>query len=515
MAISGVLQQASTRKGLHKYLLAAFAGVLFPLSFSPYHLWYLTPVSICLLLLALSDNGRPSGHSAFKTGWFYGLGMFGNGTSWIYISIHDYGFTGMPLAILMTMFFVMGLSLLPALQLTLFKRGFCNISPVWSFPALWVLFEWVRSWILTGFPWLFAGNALVDSPLSPWLPVGGVYLASFILIMSGVLIYRFVVQKLRLRTLLAYLIIVFAGSHLLNGMQWVTPTAEKPLKVAMVQGNIDQNKKWLPQHRDEFLLLYRDLTQDIQNADIVIWPETSVPMLIQQSRAYTNRILADLPAGTAFIAGMPERATPAGIRPAQYYNAIMARGDAQGIYRKQKLVPFGEYVPLESMLRGAIAFFNLPMSSFTAGEAFQPELTAKGFTVAPFICYEVVYPEFVRQRATDSDLLITISNDSWFGRSAGPLQHLQMARVRAAENGRYMLRSTNNGVTAVIDYKGRITDTSPQFEQAIVRGEVWPMQGQTPYNQLGSAPLLIFLAALLLIQFVISRRSRPRNIFSV
>lgn len=513
MAISGILQQASTRKGLHLYLMAAFAGILFPLSFSPYHLWYLTPISICLLMFALSEQRQEQKTTAFKTGWFFGLGLFGNGASWVYISIHDYGFTGMPLAILMTLIFVMGLALLPAAQCALFARFLGRVSPIWSFPALWVLFEWLRSWIFTGFPWLFAGNALVDSPLSSLLPVGGVYLASFVLIMAGVLVYRFIVQQLKLRSLVAFIVVIFAGSHILNTIQWTTPASEVPLKVAMVQGNVDQNKKWLPQHRDEFLLLYRDLTQDIKNIDIVIWPETSVPMLVQQSRAYINRILDDLPPESAIIAGMAERATPAGVRPAQYYNAIMARGDASGIYRKQKLVPFGEYVPLEEMLRGAIAFFDLPMSSFTAGDPYQPLLQAKGYSIAPFICYEVVYPEFVRKQAADSDLMITISNDSWFGRSAGPLQHLQMARVRAAENGRYMIRGTNNGVTAVIDHKGRILESAPQFEQAIVRGEVWPMTGQTLFSQTGAAPLLIFCTLLLMVQALFNRKARSRNLF--
>ena len=517
MAISSLLQQVSTRQGLHRYLLAAFSGWLVPLSFAPFQFWYITPLAICILMFAIQGRNisQERNHSGFVVGWFFGLGLFGNGSSWVYISIHDFGFTGMPLALLLTLAFVMGLSLLPAIQVAIFQRLFNHISPVWCFPALWVVFEWLRSWLLTGFPWLYLGNSVVDSPLSSWLPTGGVYLASFILVMAGVMLNRFIQQRLKLRTLVAFIVVVFAGAHLLNSVQWTQTSRKQPLQVALVQGNIDQNQKWQPQYRDEFLQLYLNLSQDIKNADLILWPETAVPLLVSQSKAYLNRVIDDLPENTALITGLPERATPASIKPAQYYNSVLVWGDGDGIYRKQKLVPFGEYVPLETMLRGAIDFFNLPMSSFVRGDDNQPPLQAKGLNIAPFICYEVVYPEFVRQQAKESDLMITISNDSWFGRSVGPLQHLQMAQVRAAENGRYMLRGTNNGVTAIIDPQGRIKATAPQFEQAIVRGEVWSMNGHTLYAQYGSLPLLAFCGLILLIQLIQNHRVKRSRIFSL
>ncbi len=517
MAISGLIQNISARQGLHRYLLAAFAGWLLPLSFAPYNFWYVTPLAICVLMFALQGrNYRQTSKASYSVlGWFFGLGLFGNGASWVYISIHDFGYTGVPLALLLTMIFVMGLSLLTAIQLSLYQRFFSHISPVWSFPALWILFEWLRSWLLTGFPWLYLGNGLVDSPLSGWLPVGGVYLASFILVMAGVLLFRFIQQQLKLRTLTAFLVLIFVGGHLSNSQEWTQVNGDKPLQVALVQGNIDQNQKWQPQYRSEFMQLYRNLTQDIQNADLIVWPETAVPLLVNQSEGYLNQVLADMPVNTALITGLPQRATPAGVKPAQFYNSILVKGDGKGIYQKQKLVPFGEYVPLESLLRGAIEFFNLPMSNFQKGDPSQPLLQAKGLRIAPFICYEVVYPEFVRQQAADSDLMITISNDSWFGRSVGPLQHLQMAQVRAAENGRYMLRGTNNGVTAVIDHKGRIQATAPQFEQAIVRGEIWSMSGQTLYSRFGSTPLLIICGLLLFLQMLQNRKIKKRGMFDL
>ena len=160
-------------------------------------------------------------------------------------------------------------------------------------------------------------------------------------------------------------------------------------------------------------------------------------------------------------------------------------------------MPFGEYVPLQELLRGLIAFFNLPMSDFARGEPGQALLQAKGFSIAPFICYEVVYPEFAASLAAQSDILLTVSNDAWFGRSIGPLQHLQMAQMRALEAGRWMIRSTNNGVTVLIDPQGRISEHMPAFEQATLYGEVTPMQGLTPYLQWRSWPLIVLCTVLL------------------
>jgi apolipoprotein N-acyltransferase len=186
----------------------------------------------------------------------------------------------------------------------------------------------------------------------------------------------------------------------------------------------------------------------------------------------------------------------------------MAIGNGGGLYHKQKLVPFGEYVPLQQWLRGVIGFFDLPMSSFSRGPANQTPLDANGIKVMPFICYEVAYPDFVAFNARNSGLLLTISNDGWFGDSIGPLQHLQIARMRALETGRYMLRGTNNGVTAIIDEKGQIAGTIPQFERAVLTGKVYTAEGNTPFMQTGSWPVLT-LAAILIV--FVRERVIPEN----
>jgi len=227
-----------------------------------------------------------------------------------------------------------------------------------------------------------------------------------------------------------------------------------------------------------------------------VWPETAVPVLKDQAIGYLSmmdRFASDRQ--SALITGVPIR-QPNERGEQRYYNAVSVVGQGSGDYLKQRLVPFGEYVPLQDMLRGLIAFFDLPMSDFARGERDQPLLEAKGHRIATFICYEVVYPEFAAEMAAQSDLLLTVSNDTWFGKSIGPLQHLQMAQMRALEAGRWMIRATNNGVTVLIDPFGRITERLPQFEQATLYGQVQPMQHLTPYLQWRSWPLIILCSLL-------------------
>ncbi|WP_312930606.1 apolipoprotein N-acyltransferase, partial [Stutzerimonas nitrititolerans] len=292
----------------------------------------------------------------------------------------------------------------------------------------------------------------------------------------------------------------------LDGHAW-TETKGKPLSVAAVQGNVAQSLKWDPKQLEMQLLLYRDMSFASRPADLIVWPETAVPILKEHAAGYLTMMDGFArDRDSALITGVPVRQRNAE-GELRYYNGLTTTGDAQGTYLKQKLVPFGEYVPLQDLLRGLIAFFDLPMSDFARGEPGQPPLTAKGHRIAPFICYEVVYPEFAADLAAESDVLLTVSNDAWFGRSIGPLQHLQMAQMRALEAGRWMIRATNNGVTVLIDPFGRITEQVPAFEQAVLYGEVIPMQGLTPYLQWRSWPLIL-VCVLLLGWAIVSRPAK-------
>lgn len=496
------------RPGWPGNLIALLAGALTTLALAPYDIWPLVLLSIALLYRGLREL---TPRQAAWRGWWYGFGLFASGTSWVYVSIHDYGAASPPLAAFLTLGFVAGLGLFFALATWLWarwlRRDAALATDALAFAALWVAQEAFRGWFLTGFPWLYAGYSQLDGPLAGLAPVGGVWLLSFALALSAALLVnlpRLYRHKPQLAVALALLIAPWLVGALLKGHAWTSPAGE-PLSVAAIQGNVEQNLKWDPAQLNAQLALYRDMSFSSKPTDLLIWPETAVPVLKEQAIGYLSvmdRFASDRQ--SALITGVPIR-QPNERGELRYYNGVSVVGQGSGDYLKQRLVPFGEYVPLQEVLRGLIAFFDLPMSDFARGEHDQPLLEAKGQRIATFICYEVVYPEFAAEMAAQSDLLLTVSNDTWFGKSIGPLQHLQMAQMRALEAGRWMIRATNNGVTALIDPFGQITERLPQFEQGTLYGEVQPMQHLTPYLQWRSWPLIV-LCSLLAAWALIRRR---------
>ncbi|EIK93569.1 apolipoprotein N-acyltransferase [Pseudomonas sp. M47T1] len=487
-----------TRPGWPGNLLAVAAGALTPLALAPFNIWPLSLLSLALLYLGLRGlNPR----QAFMRGWGYGFGLFGAGTSWIYVSIHNFGGASVLLAGFLMLLFSIAVALFFALPTWLWarwiRRNEAPLADALAFGALWVAQEAFRGWFLTGFPWLYAGYSQLDGPLTGLAPVGGMWLISFVLALTAALLCN--LHRLRQRTsfLLAGIVLLVApwGVGLaLKHHAWTEPLGQ-PLSVAAVQGNIEQEMKWDPAQVDAQLALYRDMTFTAKKTDLIIWPETAVPILMDNAQGYLD-MMGNFATSrnSALITGVPIRQTVR--HEKQYYNGITVVGQGDGTYLKQKLVPFGEYVPLQDLLRGLITFFDLPMSDFARGPANQALLQAKGYQIAPFICYEVVYPEFAAGEAAKSDLLLTISNDTWFGTSIGPLQHLQMAQMRALEAGRWMIRATNNGVTALINPYGQITEQIPQFQKGILYGDVVPMHKLTPYLRWRSWPLIILCLVL-------------------
>lgn len=488
-----------TRPGWPGNLLAVAAGAITPLFLAPFDLWPLALLSLALFYLGLREL---SPRQALGRGWCFGFGLFGAGINWIYVSIHTYGGASPLLAGLLMLAFVAAIAWFFALPAWLWarwlRRNEAPLADALAFAALWVAQEAFRGWFLTGFPWLYAGYSQLDGPLAGLAPVGGLWLVSFTLALTAALLcnlHRLRQRKSFLAAGVVLLVGPWAAGMLLKGHAWTQPLGA-PLSVAAVQGNIEQSMKWDPQKLDDQLKLYRDKTFTSRPVDLIVWPETAVPVLMESAQGYLSmmgRFASDRQ--SALITGVPIRQVVD--QQKRFYNGITVVGDGEGVYLKQKLVPFGEYVPLQDMLRGLIAFFDLPMSDFARGPADQPMLEAKGYKIAPFICYEVVYPEFAAGMAARSDLLLTISNDTWFGTSAGPLQHLQMAQMRALEAGRWMIRATNNGVTGLIDPFGKLSVQIPQFEEGILYGEVVPMGGLTPYLHWRSWPLIVLCLGLL------------------
>ena len=468
-------------------LLALVAGGFTTLTASPFELWWLGPVAIALMYVGL--HTLTPAQAALK-GWFYGVALFASGTSWVYVSIHDYGYTGVPLAVFLTALFVAVLALFYAGTLWLYRRFVGARLALLTFAGVWVLGEVLRTYLFTGFPWLLMGSGYVDSLLAGWAPVGGVYLLSLWVVLSGTLGAELVLRRQwwAAAPLAAIWLIPLALPH-----QWATPASE-PTRVALLQGNLPQLLKWTPEGQRTAANTYSRLTAEVaDDADIIIWPETALPMMEAQARPVLERVQANLPPGVALLTGIVQLD-----EASEYYNSVIGVGNVDGSYQKEHLVPFGEYLPFESMLRGAIDFFDLPMSSFTKGASEQSPMQAAGISLGNAICYEIIYSQLVARRAQESDVLLTVSNDTWFGASIGPHQHLQMARLRALENGRYVIRATSNGITAIIDDQGSIVARAPQFETTALVGEFYAMEGLTPFTRTGNWPAWLLAALMVL-----------------
>ena len=513
------------------------SGALQTFSLAPFGFWLLGPLSIVIILLVTRALNAPSlNFKGFFYGWIFGLGLFGSGASWVYVSIHTYGHAPPFLAGSLTLFFVLGLALFPALSFFIYGRlkTSSKTGNAILFTACWVIGDLFRTYFLTGFPWLFLGYAHLDTPLAGWIPILGIYGLTAITVASGIALYfsaslaikalpffikgktHHLPSKFRShyhpKTIAFKLSFIFLVSlfwfkgPFLNTIEWTTEI-DKELKVAVIQTNIPQEEKWKPSQRRKTLILLEQMTAEAWESDLILWPETAVPLLYDQARPFIEQMSEEAKSHNSnIISGLPFRKSDADNNSQILHNSIISFGQGEGLYHKQKLVPFGEYVPLQDLLRGLIAFFDLPMSDFRTGSSDQLPLSSFDYHVAPFICYEVVYPDFVSQNVKGSEFLLTISNDSWFGASIGPLQHLEMAQMRAAENRRYMIRGTNNGISAVIDNYGAIIDQSEQFVRTTLYSQIKPFQGETPFMKYGSWPVGILSALSMIFCFIQRKR---------
>ncbi len=483
------------------FIIGLLAGALGVTSFAPFNFWpsYFVTLMVFATLILSSSTAK----SAFWRGTSVGLGFFGAGVSWVFVSIDTYGQVGDIASALITFLFVLVVTLFWSvsgwLSWRLIQR-FKHISPALLIAFSLLLGEFARSHLFTGFPWLLPGYAIQETWLFELLPIGGIWLTSAVVVLTACLIPgRLFSNHNHIALIMAVLFTWSAGLYLhYFPEKWVSQTGS--IKTTLVQGNVPQELKWQQSTAASSLAYYEKATREHLDSDLVVWPETAITYFYHEVRPFLSPLrkqLADTK--TTLITGVPDYQADT----KTYYNAMWATGNGFGLYYKRHLVPFGEYIPLASVVGPILDIFGMPMSSFSPGDSNQPTLQVGEWAAAPFICYEIVYPEQVRRLVRDSDFLITISNDAWFGASIGPWQHLQIARFRAKESGRYLIRATNTGVSAIIDQNGDIVAEAKQFKRTTLTSTVKTFSGITPYVQWGYWPVLL----LLLITFILSYSS--------
>jgi apolipoprotein N-acyltransferase len=423
------------------WLVFFVVGALLVLSFAPFGLYQLAPL---LLLPVLYSCLVSSAKVAARHCFWFGCGLFLAGTYWLYVSIHVFGQAPLWIAI----FLMVGLVIVMGLYYAATGWLINHLSAgkvhrlLLAAPAAWVLVEWFRGWFLSGFPWMSLGYAQIDSPLSGLAPLIGVYGVSALPVFSAA------------------------------------------------------DKKWLPAQFRPTLELYRAAAFDDGDHELMVWPEVAIPAAMDQVDGYLQALQSALRVRKqTLVLGILERNS----QESRIYNSVlMLDGRTRQIYRKRHLVPFGEVFPVPDFVRDWMRLMSLPHSDINAGAAEQPLLvTAGGQRLVVAVCYEDAYGAEQLYALPEASILINVSNDAWFGDSIAPHQHLEIARMRALEVGRSVVRATNNGVSAFIGPQGELLQSGPQFEFVSMTRDVVPMGGLTPYARWGNWPVVLAASAIL------------------
>ena len=478
------------------FLSALILGTVCVFGFAPFY-FFAIPIFALAGLFYLWQKAE-NAKSAAKLGFVFGMAYFIAGIHWIYISLHDIG--GMPfwMAGFATLCLCAFLALFPAFVAYLSKRSRCVLMTA---PLLWVISEWVRNWIFTGFPWLAVGYSQApSSPLASIAPIAGVFGVSVAVTLSASLILL-ALQSTYKRQALITLVILYSISGGLNLIQWSKPKGE-PISVSILQGNIPQDIKWTQEVIIQTIRQYAEMASQSRNK-LIILPETALPVAIDTSEAEVrkNAILEPF----IKLASNHQKSILVGTVEAeqgQYFNSMLGINEVNiQAYRKSHLVPFGEFIPLKSLIGWIYRdWLNMPLNDLSRGSKTQKPMHLLGQKIALNICYEDVFGEEIIRQLPEASILVNASNDAWYGHSIAAHQHLQFSQMRALETGRMMLRATNTGATAIISQRGEVLATLPHFTTAILNGSVQGYEGTTPYVRWGNWLIisLLFIALILL-----------------
>ena len=494
--------------------LALGAGVATVFGFAPFAAPLIPLVTLALLFLLWQD-APPRG--AARTGFAFGVGLFGAGVSWVYIAIHTFG--GMPavLAAIGTAGFVAYLALFPAAAGWLATRW----TPARSWQralacaGAWTALEWLRSWLLSGFGWLSLGYSQAPgTPFAGYAPLGGVFAVTLVLAVAAALLAVTidVVTTAAVRRIVAAaggIVALGAGGAVLGTLAWTTPVGA-PLAVSLVQGNVLQDVKFDPDFTVRTYDLYTELAA-ASRGRLIVLPESAFPVFADEVPEAVLHALLGTAAdrnGDLLLGLFTVEPALAGSDQPRYYNSVVTLGTAPTqLYRKRHLVPFGETIPLEGVLGPAIrTMLAIPIASQSAGDAGQPPLDVAGQKVAVDICYEDAFGADIRPQAAQATILVNVTNDAWYGRSIAAEQHAQIAQMRALETGRPMLRATNTGITSAITADGREVARLPWFTRGILEVDVVGRTGVTPFVRWGDLPAAGVAMALVVAASLLARR---------
>ena len=496
-------------------LYSLSAGALTTLAFAPFD--YNWSVFVTLAIVFYLWEKLSAKQAAFS-GWLFGLGLQCTGVSWIYYSLHIHG--GTPTFFAVTLIFLLCsyLSIYTALAAYTVNR-FLPDKPVLRlmlfYPASWLVFEWLQGYVMTGFAWMQLGYTQIDLPLAGFAPLLGNHgVGGLLAVCAGALALLFTellsrgldtkdrskrVVKFGMVAILPVLVLLFSGS-LLKSINWTEKDGE-PTNVSVIQGNIAQKDKWRLQMKQPTFDLYRGMSLAEKNVDLIVWPETAVPDYRHRVGPYLQQLEQAMKLrDTDLLLGIFVRNDEGRV-----LNSVLnVRG---GIYSKRHLVPLGEYIPLRFLIEFFNSWVNIPMSDIASAEEEQPLVMAAGIPLGISICFEEAFSRDVIRDLPEAKILINVSNDAWFEDSHEAHQHHAIARMRALEAGRYMIRSTNTGITSFIGPHGEVIKQLPQFEVAVLNGDVQPLSGATPFVRWGDW-LILGICSLLLLASGFSYRGR-------
>jgi apolipoprotein N-acyltransferase len=503
-------------------LIAFIAGAIGVLGFAPFYAWPCVIISIAILF-ALWREARSAKHAAW-IGFTWGLGLFLFGVSWLYVAIHVYGNMPAPLAALAIFLFCCYLSLYPmvagALIQKLGKKYSQAVALLLIMPAGFVAFEYLRGWVVTGFPWLIAGysqtpGGMIAAPLAGYAPVFGMFGITWLLaITAGVLVLLVAERKTlssRIKIALTVIItIIWLSGFGLQTISWSTPSGS-PLSVALLQGNIAQDLKWREDELANSLFNYQELVLK-SKAKLIVLPETATPTFFHElppDYLASLRLHAQSNGGDVIIGAPYLSRTDSNTLPPIFNSAISMGVAPMQRYSKDHLVAFGEFIP--PLFSWVYQWLSVPLSGFTRGGTEQASMRLSNHLVAINICYEDAFGSEVARPLPEAELLVNMSNMAWYGHSLAAEQHVQFSQMRAMETSRWMLRSTNTGVTAAVNERGEIVKALPQFTRGVLDIDAVPRQGATPYVRWRDAPVLILLGVILLGAAVIKIKGTVRK----